>query len=229
MLHGVEKFEVPISVLFMNRSLSSDDLRDMDLNFDFSKQQLDSQIVTTENLEDYIKYADITTNFNSLYAETRSRIRCEKQFEALSDEVFSMIPPKTFDVFGVHPADLSSVISGENYISLKDWKQNTMYADGFSDVDSVKYFWQYVETLDQQQRGTLLYFITGSRYPPAGGFANLRGDLGLELFEILPAKNEGIAVSTCFNRLHLPEYQSFQELKTGFDEVLSYPFEYSLA
>ncbi|KAF8568041.1 hypothetical protein P879_06632 [Paragonimus westermani] len=76
-------------------------------------------------------------------------------------------------------------------------------------------FSQFVRSLSREQRVRLLQFVTGTCRIPVGGFKDLMGSKGRQRFCIekvgddtwLPRSH------TCFNRLDLPPYRSYDQLK----------------
>lgn len=74
-----------------------------------------------------------------------------------------------------------------------------------------------METLDRQEKGNFLQFVTGSSKVPIEGFDQLQGMNGPEKFQIskiitrdsmrLPQGH------TCFNQLDLPEYPNKEVLQ----------------
>ncbi|EAA05201.4 AGAP011242-PA [Anopheles gambiae str. PEST] len=79
------------------------------------------------------------------------------------------------------------------------------------------FFWQIVESYSPEMRAQLLQFVTGSCRVPLQGFRALQGSTGAvgpRLFTIhltadVPLQNLPKA-HTCFNRLDLPMYDSYQ-------------------
>lgn len=64
-------------------------------------------------------------------------------------------------------------------------------------------------------RSRLLQFVTGTSRVPMNGFKELYGSNGPQPFTIEKwgAPNNLPRSHTCFNRLDLPPYESYQELK----------------
>jgi ubiquitin-protein ligase E3 C len=54
-------------------------------------------------------------------------------------------------------------------------KNNAMYKN-IKDVDNntVKYLWEILESFNQFERSSFLFFVTGSSKPPLDGFKNFR-------------------------------------------------------
>lgn len=78
----------------------------------------------------------------------------------------------------------------------------------------VLWFWQAVESFDNEERLRLLQFVTGTSSVPIAGFKALRGSNGPKKFTI-DYFNDAQAFPrshTCFNRVDLPPYPSYEVL-----------------
>ena len=93
--------------------------------------------------------------------------------------------------------------------------QCTHAFSGYHDQHQVvQWFWEAVESYSNDQRLRLLQFVTGTSSIPYEGFSALRGSHGPRKFCIeklgkitaLPRSH------TCFNRLDLPPYTSYEML-----------------
>ncbi|XP_026682027.1 E3 ubiquitin-protein ligase Su(dx) [Diaphorina citri] len=87
----------------------------------------------------------------------------------------------------------------------------------------VVWFWQFVRACDSEKRARLLQFVTGTCRVPVGGFAELMGSNGPQRFCIEKVgKDTWLPRShTCFNRLDLPPYKSYDQMV----EKLNYAIE----
>ncbi|GFO43496.1 nedd4-like e3 ubiquitin-protein ligase wwp1 [Plakobranchus ocellatus] len=87
----------------------------------------------------------------------------------------------------------------------------------------VVWFWKMVREIDNEKRTRLLQFVTGTCRLPVGGFAELMGSNGPQRFCIeRVGKETWLPRShTCFNRLDLPPYRSYDQLV----EKLNYAIE----
>ncbi|XP_061878129.1 NEDD4-like E3 ubiquitin-protein ligase WWP1 [Entelurus aequoreus] len=72
-----------------------------------------------------------------------------------------------------------------------------------------------VKEVDNEVRLRLMQFVTGTCRLPLGGFAELMGSNGPQKFCIEKVGKETWLPRshTCFNRLDLPPYKSFEQLK----------------
>ncbi|MGH0170145.1 UNVERIFIED_CONTAM: hypothetical protein FKN15_074258 [Acipenser sinensis] len=101
-------------------------------------------------------------------------------------------------------------------------KQMNAFLEGFTEltpIDLIKIFdeneLEAVLLMDAEKRIRLLQFVTGTSRVPMNGFAELYGSNGPQLFTIeqwgTPEKLP--RAHTCFNRLDLPTYETFDDLR----------------
>lgn len=137
----------------------------------------------------------------------------QQQTEALVRGFYEVVDSKQVQIFDARELEL--VLCGTIEIDLNDWKKNTDYRSGYHPCHQViVWFWQAVDKFDNEQKLKLLQFVTGTSSIPYEGFAALRGSNGLRKFcierwgtvDALPRAH------TCFNRLDLPPYPSFETL-----------------
>lgn len=100
-------------------------------------------------------------------------------------------------------------------VDVADWKLYTKYKNGYSiNHQVIQWFWKAVLMMDSEKRIRLLQFVTGTSRVPMNGFAELYGSNGPQLFTVeqwgTPEKLP--RAHTCFNRLDLPPYESFEDL-----------------
>ncbi|KAI5723506.1 hypothetical protein M8J76_007233 [Diaphorina citri] len=162
--------------------------------------------VTEDNKKEYVR----------LYVNWRFMRGIEQQFLALQKGFTEIVPLHLLRPFDERELEL--VIGGLTSIDIHDWKQHTRLKHCTSDTPVVKWFWQIVESYSEEMRARLLQFVTGSSRVPLQGFKALQGSTGAagpRLFTIhatdSPSDNLPKA-HTCFNRIDLPNYDSYQKL-----------------
>ncbi|XP_064390483.1 E3 ubiquitin-protein ligase NEDD4-like [Halichondria panicea] len=160
--------------------------------------------VTESNKKEYV----------SLLMKWRFEDRICKQMEALKKGFADVIPLKTLHVFDQR--EIEYLLCGLAEINVDDWKKHTVYSAGYTANDDVIiWFWKAVENYDNELRARLLQFVTGTSKVPMNGFGELQGSNGPQKFCI---KKLGEPTSlprahTCFNRIDLPPYRSYHEMK----------------
>lgn len=105
---------------------------------------------------------------------------------------------------------------GIGSIDVKDWKQNAVYkGDYHPNHIVIQWFWRVVLSFNNEMRSRLLQFVTGTSRVPMNGFKELYGSNGPQLFTIERWGNPNSfpRAHTCFNRLDLPPYESYQQLR----------------
>ena len=110
--------------------------------------------------------------------------------------------------------ELELMLCGMQEIDVEDWQKNTIYRHYAKTSKQVQWFWTFVKSADNETRSRLLQFVCGTCRVPVGGFGELMGSNGPQRFCIekvgkdcwLPRSH------TCFNRLDLPPYKSYDQL-----------------
>uniref|UniRef100_A0A8C3UFV0 HECT-type E3 ubiquitin transferase n=1 Tax=Catharus ustulatus TaxID=91951 RepID=A0A8C3UFV0_CATUS len=176
--------------------------------------------VTEENKKEYVR----------LYVNWRFLRGIEAQFLALQKGFNEVIPQhllKTFD-----EKELELIICGLGKIDVNDWKANTRLKHCTPDSNIVKWFWKAVELFDEERRARLLQFVTGSSRVPLQGFKALQGAAGPRLFtihQIDASTNNLPKAHTCFNRIDIPAYESYEKLYekllTAIEETCGFAVE----
>ncbi|CAL1281356.1 unnamed protein product [Larinioides sclopetarius] len=196
--------------------IMENDPADLDLRFSIDEdlfgqmQQRDlkpngSEIpVTQENKMEYI----------NLVIQWRFVSRVEPQMNAFLEGFGEVVPMHLIKLFDENELEL--LMCGIGKIDVKDWKQNTVYKGSYhANHIVIQWFWRMVMSFSNEMRARLLQFVTGTSRVPMNGFKELYGSNGPQLFTIekwgttdnLPRSH------TCFNRLDLPPYDSYQELR----------------
>ncbi|XP_072838236.2 E3 ubiquitin-protein ligase NEDD4 isoform X1 [Pogona vitticeps] len=160
-------------------------------------------VVTNRNKQEYI-YLVIQWRFVN---------RIRKQMAAFKEGFFELIPQDLIKIFDENELEL--LMCGLGDVDVNDWREHTKYKNGYSANHIViQWFWKAVLTMDSEKRIRLLQFVTGTSRVPMNGFAELYGSNGPQLFTIeqwgTPEKLP--RAHTCFNRLDLPSYESFEDL-----------------
>ena len=79
----------------------------------------------------------------------------------------------------------------------------------------IQWFWRVVLSFNNEMRSRLLQFVTGTSRVPMNGFKELYGSNGPQPFTIEKwgSPNNFPRAHTCFNRLDLPPYENYQQLR----------------
>ncbi|XP_055542081.1 E3 ubiquitin-protein ligase Nedd-4-like isoform X2 [Wyeomyia smithii] len=160
--------------------------------------------VTNENKDEYIK----------MVIEWRFAARVKGQMQAFLDGFGSIVPLHLLKIFDENELEL--LMCGIQCIDVNDWKRNTLYkGDYYANYVVVQWFWRAVLSFNNEMRARLLQFVTGTSRVPMNGFKELYGSNGPQMFTIEKwgTPNNYPRAHTCFNRLDLPPYDSYSQLK----------------
>ncbi|XP_065501570.1 E3 ubiquitin-protein ligase Itchy homolog isoform X2 [Caloenas nicobarica] len=160
-------------------------------------------LVTEENKEEYIR----------LVAEWRLSRGVEEQTQAFFEGFNEILPQQYLQYFDAK--ELEVLLCGMQEIDLNDWQRHAIYRHYTRTSRQIVWFWQFVKEIDNEKRMRLLQFVTGTCRLPVGGFADLMGSNGPQKFciEKVGKENWLPRSHTCFNRLDLPPYKNYEQLK----------------
>uniref|UniRef100_A0A803TYV1 HECT-type E3 ubiquitin transferase n=1 Tax=Anolis carolinensis TaxID=28377 RepID=A0A803TYV1_ANOCA len=160
-------------------------------------------LVTEENKEEYI----------GLMAEWRFSRGVQEQTKAFLDGFNEVVPLQWLQYFD--EKELEVMLCGMQEVDLADWQRNTVYRHYTRNSKQIIWFWQFIKEADNEVRMRLMQFVTGTCRLPLGGFAELMGSNGPQKFCVEKVGKETWLPRshTCFNRLDLPPYKSYEQLK----------------
>ncbi|GMT00452.1 hypothetical protein PENTCL1PPCAC_22626, partial [Pristionchus entomophagus] len=228
-------FTMPFYKKMLNKKLVLKDLESVDTEFynsavwirdnDIDECQMELYFVADYELLGEIKShelkdggKDIAVNesnkleYIELLVEWRFNRGVEEQLKAFFNGFKSVFPLEWLQYFDERELEL--LLCGMQDIDVNDWQRHTVYRHYAPGSKQVMWFWQWVRALDQEKRARLLQFVTGTCRVPVGGFAELIGSTGPQLFciERVGKENWLPRSHTCFNRLDLPPYRSYEQL-----------------
>ncbi|XP_059046412.1 E3 ubiquitin-protein ligase Nedd-4 [Achroia grisella] len=160
--------------------------------------------VDEENKDEYIK----------LVIQWRFVSRVQEQMSAFLDGFGALVPLNLLKIFDEHELEL--LLCGIQHIDVRDWRANTLYkGDYHANHIVVQWFWRVVLSFSNEMRSRLLQFVTGTSRVPMNGFKELYGSNGPQLFTIerWGSPDNYPRAHTCFNRIDLPPYESYQQLR----------------
>lgn len=144
-----------------------------------------------------------------------------EQTKAFLDGFNEVVPLQWLQYFDERELEL--MLCGMQEIDVDDWENSTIYRHYSHSSRQVQWFWKFVRELDNEKRTRLLQFVTGTCRLPVGGFQELMGSNGPQRFCIEKVGKETWLPRshTCFNRLDLPPYRTYEQLV----EKLTYAIE----
>ena len=166
------------------------------------------------NIDDYIE-----KRINYIVKKSKNLVKY------IQDGLFKYIPK--YILKSVNAYELELLICGRPFIDVNEWKQNSIYKGKFSKSSTcVKWFWEEIFKLNQENLRRFLQFSTGSSRVPINGFQNLesnRGELAKYCLNSVPYNKNGnnyIRAHTCFNRLDVPQFKKKEEVHDAIQFVL---------
>jgi len=174
--------------------------------------------ITDNNKEEYIK----------LILEWHGKKSIEPKLKALFDGIFQVVPKKIFKILTIE--ELEMILYGLPFIDVNDWETTTIYKGAFyKNHQTIRWFWEVIKELNQEQLSKFFYFCTGSKRPPVEGFSGLQSNRGeIQKFTIESVKfdkeNTSLKAHTCFNRLELPMYTEKEMIQNAVETILSMDF-----
>ncbi|KAI5462186.1 hypothetical protein BGZ63DRAFT_354427 [Mariannaea sp. PMI_226] len=173
--------------------------------------------VTEENKQDYVR----------LVVEHKLLSSVKEQMESFLKGFHEIIPADLIAIF--NEQELELLISGLPDIDIDDWKSNTEYHNYNPSSQQIQWFWRALRSFDKEERAKLLQFVTGTSKVPLNGFKELEGMNGVNRFNIhrdYGNKDRLPSSHTCFNQLDLPEYESYDALRSQIIKAITAGSEY---
>lgn len=228
-------FVPPFYKMMLERPVSLNDLESVDRDyynslkyiFENDPEGLDLYFSVTEDVFGKTQEHDLIPNgheiqvtqenkrnFINKMMEWRLSGRIKNQMDHFMFGFNEIIPKDEIKLFDAKELEL--LISGIGEINVTDWRKHTIYKGEYNQNHPViQWFWRAVLSMDNEARIRLLQFATGTSRLPMNGFHELWGSNGPQWFTIekwgdvtkLPRSH------TCFNRIDLPPYNSYQELR----------------
>lgn len=169
------------------------------------------------NGDDIIVDHSNKVEFVELYADFLLNKSVERQFNAFKrgfDVVTSDSPLGRF----FRPEEVELLVCGQKDFDLNALQQSCEYDGYTSESEIIKWFWEVVHDMSDDQKKQLLQFTTGSFRVPVGGLAKLK----MIITRHGPDTDRLPGSHTCFNVLLLPEYSSKEKLKERLLKAITY-------
>lgn len=168
--------------------------------------------VTEENKQEYVK----------LITESKLTTAIKDQISSFLAGFHDIIPPQLIRIFTEKEMEL--LISGLPDIDIDDWKNHTEYQNYTQSSPQVQWFWRAIRSFDQEERAKVIQFVTGTSKVPLEGFGHLQGVNGTQRFQIhkdFSSTDRLPSAHTCFNQIDLPEYESYEVLRSRILTAIS--------
>jgi ubiquitin-protein ligase E3 C len=160
-------------------------------------------------------------NYILLYANYVLNKKASNQAKAFVEGLQTVISKEKLSFF--FPDEIQMLITGGlDEIDIGDLMNNTIY-HGYTERDPyIVYFWNYLKSLDNEQKEKFLLFVTGSSRPPLLGFKYLNPKFCVHAIHLDSNEQNRLPTSsTCMNMFKLPHYGNFERLKTALDYAIN--------
>ena len=227
--------------LILNKPVDFEDLKTVDPQYAHSLQQILDNDVTDfgmsfdgevngkiVNFDPRGRSINVTEANKHEYVRRLTEIKLKLSIKPHLDKFLEglhlIIPASSLSRFTAK--ELEFLICGKQDYDVADLKANTAYIGYTATSQVITWFWQCVETFNAEERASLLQFATGSRGAPPGGFAQLMGGYSTPQMFTISMSHEKVTslprAGTCFNRIDLPQYVSFDDLKRKLLQAINY-------
>ncbi|EGC29639.1 hypothetical protein DICPUDRAFT_99774 [Dictyostelium purpureum] len=162
------------------------------------------------NDENKVEYLELWVN-SLLYSSIKSQV------DEFREGLFQMIPQSILSV--LNWKELEMLICGREQINLDDLKEHSSFT-GFYTQSFINDFWSIVNEFNEEEKKSLIKFVTGSSSVPLGGFYQLCPHFTINLTPPIDNGTNRLPIShTCFNRLDIPlNCLSSKNLKLAINE-----------
>lgn len=111
--------------------------------------------------------------------------------------------------------ELDEIVSGEIVFNWEDLKNSAKYIKPFNaDNRIIGWFWQYFERIDENQKFSVLKYITGSTSVPKGGMKDIH-------ITFKQSNKDMPIAQTDRDLISLPQFTSYDELAIKFNEQIN--------
>ena len=204
--------------LLSMKNMKPEALDSMEIYYSIQYKNDDGQVITEElipggnnkkvtDINDYIE-----KRINHLVSKSQILIY------HIQEGLFSFIPKEI--LCSINSSEFELLVCGQPFIDVNDWNKNSIYKGDYNKNHKlVKWFWDEVYKLSQEDLRKLLQFSTGTSRVPINGFKKLesnRGEIAKFCLNSVAynenKKNNYIRAHTCFNRLDVPIFPNQEEL-----------------
>ena len=241
-------FNCLIYKLILGETINFEDLKNIDTNLyssllsmkNMKPEELDTMeiyySIQYENDKGEIVIEELIPNGNDKkvtdindYIEKRINYLVTKSqifINHIQEGLFNFIPKDILQ--SLNSSEFELLICGQPFIDVNDWNKHSIYKGDFNkNHKCVKWFWEEIYKLSQEDLRKFLQFSTGTSQVPINGFKKLESNRGEIAKFCLNSvvynknkKNNYIRAHTCFNRLDVPIFPNKEELHEAILFVL---------
>ena len=225
-LNDLKEFDPELynSLNFLINTDNKNLLEDLDYNFttvvdNFGEKKVIPLKPNGENimidLENKNEYVELYINwfFNESIKDYYNSF--EKGFYKVFDKKLSKI---------LSPQELELIICGTQELDFSELQKAVKYENYNKDSITIKYFWEILMELNEEEKKKFLFFVTGCDRAPIDGLGSLPFVISRNAkFDDLPSSH------TCFNHLILPDYQNKECMKQKILTAINFSEGFGLA
>jgi len=145
---------------------------ELPFTYEFPILDIRNTIELTENGADTLLNDSNKDRYIDLLMKAKLNSEINSQVEAFRDGLFQIVP--RYLIANFLPYELEILICGQTEIGLEDLKQSIQYRNCSSQDPLIQWFWEILEDFTQQERVSLLMFITGSASIPYRGIKEFK-------------------------------------------------------
>ncbi len=199
-----------------------------ELGVTFTVQKKDSLVELKKGGKEILVNEGNKEEFCRLFLEYYLVRSVQSQLESFLRGFYSLIHKDMVSILDVD--EFEFFMCGDPRIDLEDWRRNTAYKEFYGPEHQViRWFWEVMGELTEDERRLFLQFCTGSSRVPAEGFKGLLSNSGRVCsFCVGPRDYSGpdtafVVAHTCFNRIELPNYPEKDIMLRNMKQMLSDP------
>ncbi|CEP23399.1 HUL4 [Cyberlindnera jadinii] len=195
-----------------------DEVEEMGIYFETSFQSGPGEVITRElcpNGSKRLVTHESRREYVNRWVDFYMNRSIEEQFNSFNRGFQMIIGGNAISLFAPREIEMIICGNGDTRIDVSSLKSITKYngwssSEEASNSQLIKWFWEWVETLNNAKQKQFLCFVTGSGRIPATGITTMS-------FKITRLKSYGTSTRlpmahTCFNELCLFEYRSREEM-----------------
>jgi len=153
-------------------------------------------------LNDYNKQRYITS-----FLKAKLCKEIESQTQEFKKGLFEIVPEYLLKY--LLPYELETLICGQTEIEVDYLQENVQYKNCSNNTPLITWFWDTIRNFDQEERMSLLFFITGASSIPYSGFK----DFQITITKSNKSDDSLPIAHTCFSELELPDYKDQETLR----------------
>jgi len=125
-----------------------------------------------ENGQDLLLNDQNKSRYITAFLKAKLCKEIEAQTQEFKTGLFEIVPEYLLKY--LLPYELETLICGQTEIEVDFLKENVQYKNCSSSTPLIQWFWDTIRSFDQEERMSLLFFITGASSIPYSGFKDFQ-------------------------------------------------------